>query len=83
MSVKTKWSINPANSQISFKVMHLMLSNVKGIFKEFDANIETKENDFTSVKIVFWINISSLETGDIKRDKHLKSAEFFDVAKYK
>ena len=83
MSVKTKWSINPANSTISFKVMHLMISNVKGLFKKFVANIETNENDFTNAKIGLWIDLSSLETGDKRRDEHLKSAEFFDISKHK
>lgn len=83
MSDKTKWSINPAHSTISFKVAHLMISNVKGLFKKFDGSIETNGNDFTTAKIVLWVNLSSLETGDNKRDEHLKSAEFFDVAKYK
>jgi|ERR1035437_3838635 polyisoprenoid-binding protein YceI len=83
MSVKTKWAINPANSKISFKVMHLMISNVKGLFKKFEANIETNENDFTTTKIALWIDLASLETGDKKRDEHLKSAEFFDVSKHK
>jgi polyisoprenoid-binding protein YceI len=83
MSAKTKWSVNPAHSEISFKVAHLMMSNVKGVFRKFDASIEIKENDFTSAQIVLWINLSSLETGDKNRDEHLKSAEFFDVKKYK
>jgi len=83
MSAKTKWSIDSTHSEISFKVAHLMMSNVKGVFRKFDASIETEENDFTSAKIVFWINLSSLETGDKKRDEHLKSAEFFDVKKHK
>ncbi len=83
MSVNTKWSINPANSKISFKVMHLMISNVKGLFKKFEASIETNENDFTNAKIGLWIDLSSLETGDTRRDEHLKSAEFFDVSKHK
>jgi len=37
--VKTKWGIDPAHSEISFKVKHLMITNVKGVFKEFDASI--------------------------------------------
>jgi polyisoprenoid-binding protein YceI len=83
MSVKTKWSINPANSKISFKVAHLMISNVKGLFKKFVASIETNETDFTNAKIGLWINVSSLETGDKRRDEHLKSVEFFDISKHK
>jgi len=60
-----------------------MFSNVKGIFKNFDANIETSGDDFATAKIAFWINLSSIETGDKARDEHLKSPEFFDIKKYK
>jgi polyisoprenoid-binding protein YceI len=63
--------------------MHLMISNVKGLFKKFEASIETNENDFTNAKIGLWIDLSSLETGDTRRDEHLKSAEFFDISKHK
>jgi len=82
-STKIRWYIKPDHSEISFKVMHILLSNVKGVFKEFDANIETREEDFTSAEIVFWINPNSLETGDTGRDEHLKSNEFFEVNRYK
>ncbi|MEI6576882.1 MAG: YceI family protein [Bacteroidota bacterium] len=39
--VKTKWAIAPTHSEIAFKVKHLMITNVKGVFKEFEANINT------------------------------------------
>ena len=40
-TVKTKWGIDPTHSEISFKVKHLMISNVKGVFKEFSADVYT------------------------------------------
>jgi polyisoprenoid-binding protein YceI len=78
----TKWSIDQAHSEVAFKVKHLMISNVKGVFREFDASINTPGNDFSSGKIDFWMNPSSIDTGEKKRDEHLKSADFFDVEKY-
>ena len=80
---KTKWSIDQAHSEIEFKIRHLMISNVKGSFKTFDANIYTRLKDFSTAEIDLWIDASSINTGDVKRDEHLKSADFFDVQKHK
>lgn len=83
MTNQTKWSIDPAHSEIAFKVRHLMIAHVKGTFKTFDASIYTSSKDFNSVEIDLWIDASSITTGDAKRDEHLKSAEFFDVQNHK
>ena len=56
-----------------------MISNVKGVFREFYASINTNGNDFVSAEINFWMNPASIDTGDKKRDEHLKSPDFFDV----
>src|ERR1017187_8875113 len=80
---QTKWAVDHSHSEIAFKVKHLMISNVKGSFKTFDANIYTMDKDFTSAKIELWIDASSINTGDEKRDEHLKSADFFDAQKHK
>ena len=81
--VKTKWGIDPAHSEIAFKVKHLMITNVKGVFKEFDASIYTTGEDFMTSEIDFWMNPASIETGAADRDAHLKSPDFFDAEKYK
>jgi polyisoprenoid-binding protein YceI len=81
--VKTKWSIDPSHSEIAFKVKHLMITNVKGVFTEFDASIYTTGEDFMTSEIDCWINAASVNTRDEKRDAHLKSAEFFDVENFK
>lgn len=80
---KTKWIIDPAHSEIGFKVKHLMISSVKGVFREYDAIIYTTNDDFMSAEVDFWLNPASIETGDASRDNHLKSAEFFDVETHK
>jgi polyisoprenoid-binding protein YceI len=83
MISKTKWTIDQAHSEIGFKVRHLMIAHVKGSFKTFDASIYTTGKDFKTAEIDVWIDASSISTREEKRDEHLKSADFFDVEKYK
>jgi polyisoprenoid-binding protein YceI len=80
---KTMWNIDTAHSEIGFRVKHLMITNVKGGFKEFGASISTTSEDFMTSDIDFFINPASVDTGDEKRDDHLRSTDFFDVENYK
>lgn len=79
---KTKWIIDPVNSQIGFQVKYLLFSNVRGSFKEFDAGIYTEGNDFETAEISFSINPASIDTGIEQRDAHLRNADFFDVDQF-
>ena len=83
MTTKTQWLIDQAHSEIAFKVRHLMIAHVKGSFKTFDATISTTDKDFTTAKIDLWIDVSSITTGDKKRDEHLLGVDFFDIANHK
>ncbi|HZV71435.1 MAG TPA: YceI family protein [Saprospiraceae bacterium] len=83
MSNKTKWLIDPIHSEIGFKVRHLMITNVKGFFKEYDASIYTTAEDFMTSEVDFWINAASVDTGSPDRDKHIKSPDFLDVENHK
>jgi polyisoprenoid-binding protein YceI len=83
MTKETKWSIDQAHSEITFKVRHLMISHTKGSFKTYDASIYTTDKDFSTAEIDLWIDAASITTGDAKRDEHLKSADFFDVEHHK
>jgi polyisoprenoid-binding protein YceI len=73
------WKIDPAHSEINFKVKHLVVSTVTGHFKTFDAAIETNNEDFSDAKIKFEADINSISTKNDQRDTHLKSADFFDA----
>ncbi|HXP48799.1 MAG TPA: YceI family protein [Bacteroidia bacterium] len=80
---KTKWGIDLAHSEVGFKIKHLMVANVRGTFKEYDASIYTTGDNFANAEIDFWLNPASINTNEEKRDAHLKSAEFFDVENFK
>jgi polyisoprenoid-binding protein YceI len=80
---KIRWEIDPAHSEFSFKVKHLMITWVRGVFRDVLVEILTEGNDFSSAQIEVRINAASLNTGDQKRDAHLKSADFFDVERHR
>jgi polyisoprenoid-binding protein YceI len=74
-----KWKIDPAHSEIQFKVKHLMITTVTGYFRKFDAEVETETGDFdTAKRIEFIADINSIDTNNEQRDTHLKSPDFFN-----
>jgi len=81
-ATKEKWVIDPAHSEIGFKIKHLMISNVRGIFKQFEASIYTTGDNFESVEVDCWIDAASVDTGNADRDKHLVGPDFFDSANF-
>lgn len=83
MITRFRWNIDPAHSIIGFKVKHLVVSNVRGEFKEYAASIYTSCEDFLSVEIDMRIDPASVSTGDIARDAHLKGVDFFNVELFK
>jgi len=76
----TKWQIDTTHSEVQFKVKHMMISTVTGYFNNFNATVETNsDDDFTTAKIEFTADLSSISTNNEQRDTHLKSADFFDA----
>jgi polyisoprenoid-binding protein YceI len=75
-----KWIIDPAHSEIGFKVKHLVISTVSGKFTSFKGEVIADKEDFTDAKISFSADITSLSTGNEQRDGHLQSPDFFDAA---
>lgn len=76
--------MDPAHSEVQFKVKHLMITTVTGHFKKFDLQVETEEDDFTRASsIIFTADIDSIDTGNGQRDTHLKSADFFGADEHK
>lgn len=79
----TKWVLDPTHSEITFKVKHLMISNVKGEFRNFNATIQSVGNDFRKATVVAGIQTDSIFTNNEDRDNHLKSPDFFDAKNHK
>ncbi len=75
----TVWKLDPAHSELTFKVKHLMISSVKGEFQKFDAEIVSQGTDFDKAKVTATADAASIYTNNMDRDTHLKSADFFDV----
>lgn len=80
--VKTTWSIDPAHSEIQFKVKHMMVSTVTGAFNEFEGMVETENDGFEGADVRFSANVGSIDTNNAQRDEHLKSDDFFNAARY-
>lgn len=75
----TKWTVDPAHSEVGFKVKHLVISTVTGQFGSFDATLETEDGSFDGAKASFEADIESISTGNEDRDTHLKSEDFFNA----
>ena len=78
----TSWKIDPDHAQVGFKVRHLMVSNVRGNFDKVAGTVQIDEADISRSTVNVTIDTSSVNTGIARRDEHLRSADFFDVARF-
>jgi len=79
---QVKWNLDPAHSEITFKVKHMMIANVKGTFDAFDVQTDSESDDITAGKLSVAIEATSINTNNEQRDGHLRSADFFDVEQF-
>jgi polyisoprenoid-binding protein YceI len=80
-SATDTWTMDKAHSDVTFRVKHLM-SKVTGSFVDFDGTITTDFGNLAASSVSFTIQATSIDTKNADRDKHLRSADFFDVEKY-
>ncbi len=76
------YQIDPDHSNFQFKVRHMTVSNVKGEFKKMKGNAKIDDNNITGLTVEVNIDAASVNTDHAKRDDHLRSEDFFHVAKY-
>jgi len=81
-ALASTWDIDPVHTTLQFKVRHLMISNVKGHFEKFSGQLNLDDKDITKSKVDITIDTASLNTNIQKRDEDLRSANFFEVAKF-
>lgn len=78
----SKWQIDPAHSEADFTVKHMGIANVHGRFGNVNGTLNLDEKDLAKSAVDATIDISTVDTGVSQRDTHLKSPDFFDVAKF-
>jgi polyisoprenoid-binding protein YceI len=76
------WEIDSSHSSAQFSVRHLMVSNVRGEFGKVTGTVDFDAKDPSKAKVEATIDAGTINTREQKRDEHLKSPDFFDVAKY-
>jgi polyisoprenoid-binding protein YceI len=79
---RVQYEIDPSHSSAQFKVRHLMISNVKGEFNKVSGTVSFDPANPSNSSIEATVDATSINTREEKRDEHLKSADFLDVAKY-
>lgn len=82
LSQAATWKIDPEHSHVGFQVQHLMIANVYGAFTTFNGVVTLDDNDITKSTVTVTIDTNSINTNVAKRDEHLRSADFFNVAQY-
>jgi polyisoprenoid-binding protein YceI len=75
------WDIDAAHSTVGFSVRHMMVSKVRGYFREFSGELVTAE-DPTQSSVTATVNMDSIDTRQEQRDAHIRSADFFDVSNH-
>jgi polyisoprenoid-binding protein YceI len=78
----TLWTIDPFHSTIGFTVKHMVVATVQGRFGDFRGTIQFPDDRLRDASVEVEIDAGSIDTGNTKRDAHLRSADFFDVAAY-
>jgi polyisoprenoid-binding protein YceI len=78
MLLSGPWQVDPVHTVVEFRVRHMMIATVKGRFRDFDGAIVPNEGP----SVAGSIRVGSLETLDARRDEHLRSPDFFDVARF-
>jgi len=72
------WAIDPAHSDVSFSVRHMMVSKVRGSFRSFSGEVVTGD-DLLDSSVTATIDLASIDTNNTQRDEHIRSADFFHV----
>jgi polyisoprenoid-binding protein YceI len=76
------WNLDHTHSNIHFAVRHMVISETKGAFEAYKLKVQTNGTSFEDAKIELEIDVNSITTNMVDRDNHLRSADFFDAAKF-
>lgn len=76
------FNLDKVHSGIGFQIKHLMISKVKGEFRDFDVQVEGNLDNLEGLKVTVTVDTNSINTNNEDRDNHLRSGDFFEVEKY-
>ncbi len=79
---QTTWSLDKSHTNIRFSATHMVVTEVDGNFTDFDGKVVASNKDFDGAQIEFSANVASVNTGNERRDNHLRSDDFFNAEKY-
>ncbi|SMD32541.1 Polyisoprenoid-binding protein YceI [Reichenbachiella faecimaris] len=79
---QTRWKADPAHSSIQFEVSHMTISTVSGKFTDFSCELEAKKNSFEGAKVEAKVEVESVSTENLTRDKHLREDDFFNAEQF-
>ena len=82
IALATTWKIDQAHTSVEFKIRHLMVSWVKGVFSDIEGTVNIDSADLAKSSVKVRIGTASIDTNNQKRDDHLRSPDFFNAAKY-
>jgi polyisoprenoid-binding protein YceI len=77
-----QWKNDPAHSQLTFTVKHLGITDVSGVFNDFEVSVKSSKPDFSDAVFELNARVTSIDTRVEARNTHLKSADFFNVEQY-
>lgn len=76
------YAIDPQHSEVDFGIKHMAIATVHGRFALSGGTVDLDENNVAGSSVMATINVTSVDTGEAQRDAHLRSADFFDTAKF-
>jgi polyisoprenoid-binding protein YceI len=82
VTAQSEWKLDKVHSSVTFSVKHMVISTVSGNFKDFSIILKSKNEDFSDATVESTIQVTSINTDNDYRDKHLKSDDFFNAEKF-
>lgn len=82
VSANAQWTLDRAHSSVRFSIVHMLVSETEGVFRDFSAIVNASKEDFSDLNVEFTIQTKSVDTDNSSRDEHIRGVDFFEVDKY-
>ncbi|MGP8215447.1 MAG: YceI family protein [Bacteroidia bacterium] len=76
------WTLDKAHAKVGFTITHMLVSEIDGLFKDFDIKVSNAKEDLSDAEIEFTAKVSSIDTHNETRDAHMKKDDYFNVEKF-